>query len=155
MKLSGPSSVAAAVFALSSAAAAQTPPAPPPVTMSSPRVVPQQGTDVVRQVLRRAMAGFEGCAAATWQTDPTVTGNLTVTLRTGPNGEVALSRLSRSGPGANTGLRRCVLGVVDRLMFPGSIQGVLDVNFTLRFTPPAGAGPATPPAPPAPPAPRT
>jgi len=123
--------------------------------MSSPRVVPQQGTDIVRGILRRAMPGFERCAGGIWQTEPGVAGGLAITLRTGPNGEVAMARLSRGGAGANAGLRRCVQGIVDRLMFPGSVQGVLDINFSLTFTPPAGAAAPPPPAaPPAPAAPR-
>jgi hypothetical protein len=137
---------AAATSALCAVAGAQPAP-PPPVAMSSPRVVPQQGTDVVRQILRRAMPGFEACAAATWQADPTVTGALSVTFRTGPNGEVAMTRVGRGGAGANTNLRRCVQGIVERLMFPGSVQGVLDVNFGLRLTPPAGGAAPPPPAP--------
>jgi hypothetical protein len=58
-----------------------------------------------------------------------------------------MTRVGRGGAGANTNLRRCVQGIVERLMFPGSVQGVLDVNFGLRLTPPAGGAAPPPPAP--------
>jgi hypothetical protein len=144
--LSGAVLCAAALYA-PGALAQQTPPSP--VALRRVSVVPSQGTSAVRAILSRALSAFQTCAEAAWRVAP-VAGTLNVTFQTGPNGEVATARAGRSGltPPAPP-LNQCIVGVVRRLMFPGSVQGVLDVTFTLQLTPPAGGTPpATPPAPP-------
>lgn len=148
LALAGAVVFAAALYA-PGALAQQTPPSSP-VALRRVSVVPSQGTSAVRAILTRALPAFQTCAEAAWRVAP-VAGTLNVTFQTGPNGEVATARAGRSGltPPAPP-LNQCIVSVVRRLMFPGSVQGVLDVTFTLQLTPPAGG---TPPATP-PPAPR-
>ena len=139
--------LAGALVTHAAGALAQQPPAVPPVALRRVSAVPSQATSTVRSILTRAVPAFQTCAEAAWRTAP-IAGTVSVSFRTGPNGDVATARGGRSGltPPAPP-LVQCIVGIVRRMMFPGSVQGVLDVSFTLQLTPPGGAATPPPPAP--------
>lgn len=115
-------------------AAAQTPPAIV-ASFNGWRVVPSPATSIVNGVFARHRAAFAACDR------PGVAGTVSLRMATDANGQVSTATVRSSTFAApNTAVTACVLGVARRLMFPGSVQGTLDIEVVVSLSPPdAGA----------------
>lgn len=121
-------SVAVALLT-ASVAGAQT---PPTVSFTSLRVVPSPAAGAVRSVFNRARGRFAAC-------NPDATeGRVTLSLQTDANGQVTVTRRRGSTFTDDAGtINGCVARTAERLQFPNSTLGTLDIMVTVQFGPPA------------------
>lgn len=121
-------SVAVALLT-ASVAGAQT---PPTVSFTSLRVVPSPAASAVRGVFNRARGRFAAC-------NPDATeGRVTLSLQTDANGQVTVTRRRGSTFTDDAGtINGCVARTAERLQFPNSTLGTLDIMVTVQFGPPA------------------